>query len=396
MNRDLRLITLALAIWGVGEGLFFYLTPLYLQELDADPVEIGVILGIAAIMLTICHIPAGVLSDRYGPKSLMVGSWSMGLVATATMYLAPSLALFVTGLFLYNFAGFMMSPMSTYVSRTRGAWTLARALTTASSGFSAGTILGALAGGWIGEGAGLRAIYGIATLVFVASTALILLIRAQPPIEQAKRPPYDAIGKDVVVRRFLALIFLTNFALWLSWPLTPVYLQGQRSVSLSAIGLLGSFNALGIVVLNLTLGRLHPRKGFLLTQGLVGLSAAALCFGTGLPWYAAGYFLAGGFRTARSLAAALVEGLVQPGVVGLAFGLTETIASSAVVLANPLAGLLYSVLPTLPYYAGLILSGTILMVNAIGLPRSAGEAAASRFMAGSAGVESEGNHGVLD
>jgi hypothetical protein len=165
--------------------------------------------------------------------------------------------------------------------------------------------------------------------------------------------------------------------MWLGWPLTSVYLQSVRSVSISDIGMLGSFNALGIVLISLALGRLQPRKGFLLAQVLVGLAAALLCFGTGLPWYAAGYFLIGGFRTARSLAAALVEGLVQPAVVGLAFGLTETIASLGVVMANPTAGVLYSVMPSLPYYAGLTLVAGMLVVNARWLPRAASPAAAS-------------------
>jgi len=37
MSRDLKLITLALFLWGSGEGLFYYILPLYMQQLGAAP-----------------------------------------------------------------------------------------------------------------------------------------------------------------------------------------------------------------------------------------------------------------------------------------------------------------------------------------------------------------------
>ena len=41
MNRDLRLVSLALLFWGFGEGLFLFIQPLYIERLGANPVQIG-------------------------------------------------------------------------------------------------------------------------------------------------------------------------------------------------------------------------------------------------------------------------------------------------------------------------------------------------------------------
>ena len=77
MGRDLKLLILALMIWGIGEGMFFYFQPIYLEQLGADPALIGLILGSYGVAMMIAHIPAGYLADRLGRKPLMLqpGFW---------------------------------------------------------------------------------------------------------------------------------------------------------------------------------------------------------------------------------------------------------------------------------------------------------------------------------
>ncbi len=45
MNRNLLLVALSLFTWGVGEGLFIYFQPIYLQQWGADPLMIGAVFG---------------------------------------------------------------------------------------------------------------------------------------------------------------------------------------------------------------------------------------------------------------------------------------------------------------------------------------------------------------
>jgi len=129
MNRSLKLVTISLFAWGMGEGMFLMFQPLYLQKLGADPIAIGAILGGMGFMTTISQIPSGYLSDKFGPRPLMWASWIWGTLAACAMALANSLILFIVALLLYGLTGSVLAPMNAYITAMRGDWTAERALT---------------------------------------------------------------------------------------------------------------------------------------------------------------------------------------------------------------------------------------------------------------------------
>jgi MFS family permease len=353
MSRDLRLLGFSLLCWGIGEGMFVYLLPLYLEELGANPVQIGAVLGVAAMVMMVTHIPAGTLSDIFGRKRLMTTGWITGLVAGGLMYLAHSLPLFILGLVSYHFTAFVVAPLNAYTTEARGEWSVARALTTISASYSAGTIMGSLSGGLIGESIGIRNVFGISALLFSLSTIFMVTLRKQPIVPSSGGGRFRPLITNAPLGLLLFLISISIFAMYLGWPLTPNYLQNVRSVTLQQIGLLGSFNALGMLVLNLTLGRLNPRLGFAITHVVVGISIILLWQGQAMPWFVVGYFLAAGYRTAITLANAQTQELVTSAEIGLVYGITATLSNSALVIAPPIAGLLYRSSPALPYPIGL-------------------------------------------
>jgi MFS family permease len=362
MTRDLRLLSASLFLWGIGEGMFFYLQPLYLRELGAQSIQIGGILGLAGLASTISHIPAGVLADLMGRKNLMVAAWFAGTAAAWVMYLAPSLSLFIPGLVLYYLSGFVMSPLSSYITAARGEWNVARALTTVSGVFSLGVILGPISGGQLAQRFGLKAIYGSSALLFCVSTLLVLLVQKQPIEKKLAGPRFKVLFRNPALGRLLPLVFITLLATYLSWPLTPNFLKEEQLLSVGIVGLLGSFHALGVVLLNLLLGRLAPRRGFIIAQILVGFSVVMIWQGSGISWLGIGYFMAGGFRTARTLVTAQVQTLVDSSHMGLAYGLAETVGGAVTIIASPIAGILYDLDPELPFPVSLILAAITILI----------------------------------
>ncbi len=147
MTRDLRLLAASLFLWGVGEGLFFYIQPVYLAQLGANAVQVGFVLGLAGAAMTVVHIPAGMLADHFGRKAIMTAAWMFGAVATVLMFLATTLWPFVAALVLYSLTAFVMSPLSSYVTEARGPWSVGRALTGVAAAFSAGSVIGPVSGG---------------------------------------------------------------------------------------------------------------------------------------------------------------------------------------------------------------------------------------------------------
>ncbi len=364
MTRDLVLVGLALFVWGVGEGTFLYFQPLYLQQLGASPLRIGAILGASGIAMAIAHIPAGYLSDRLGRRPILWASWIMGMLATWVMALGRSLPIFVTGMLLYGVTSFVIAPLNSYLTAARGRWSVGRVLTLIFAFYNAGAILGPLLGGWIGDRFGLRSIYLFAAWSFVLSTLVILFIHPQP-LEAS--PPGDGQNSSWLAPKYFAylgIVFLAMFAITLPQPLSPNFLQNERGLSLGRIGQLGAVAGLGNVVLNLGLGFINARAGFLISQLAAGAFAFSLWRGSGMAAFATGYFLLGGSRTARSFASAQTRNLVHSARMGLAYGITETVNATAVILASPLAGFLYGRNPLSIYTVSL---GLILLSILVGL-----------------------------
>ena len=370
MNRSLVWLGAALFTWGVGESMFLLFQPIYLQKLGADPIQIGAILGAFGAILTLAHIPAGHLSDRIGRRPLLIAAWFIGIVATAVMALSSHLSLFIVGILLYGLTAFVASPLDSYVTAARGSWSVARTITFVSMTFNAGGAIGPVVGGWIGDHYGLRTVYFIASGVFVVSTFLIQFISSQPRDQHDPENPPQSLLTNRRYMGFLAIYFIVAFAAYVPQPFTPNFLNNQRSLSLSVIGQLGSIGYLGNAVLNYLLGQLEARTGFVLGQLGVAAFAVILWRGSGIGWFALGFFLLGGFRALRGLGVAQVRPFVHQSQMGLAYGIAETVGSATVLLAPPLAGFLYTMDPTLMFPVGLVMIVLAIIASLVFIPRS--------------------------
>jgi MFS family permease len=365
MGRDLILLSLSLFTWGLGEGAFLSFQPLYLQQLGADPLHIGAILGGYGLAATLAHIPAGYIADRLGRRPVLWAAWILGILTTWIMALATSLPVFVTGMLLYSMTSFVIAPLNSYVAAAHGKWSVGRVLTLVSASYNAGAVLGPTLGGIIGERFGFRTIFLVAASIFIVSTLVILFIRKQP----VDAPHPEEKGKNLLRNNryvyFLLAYFLATFAMYLPQPLSPNFLQNQGSLGLVQIGQLYSISSIGIVVFNLVLGQINARLGFLIGQVAVGMFAMILWQGHGIFWYGIAYFLLGGFRSGRTLATAQIRSIVNESNMGLAFGLAETLTAMALFLAPPLAGFLYDRDPLSIYMLSLVLIAGSVLVSAI-------------------------------
>ena len=133
MSRDLILVALSLMTWGIGEGMFIFFQPIYLQQLGANPVLIGGILGGIGIVMSISYIPAGYLSDRFGRRPVLWLAWMIGAISTWVMALSSSLPTFVLGSVLYGLTSFVLPPLNSYLTPARGRLSVGRTLTLISA-----------------------------------------------------------------------------------------------------------------------------------------------------------------------------------------------------------------------------------------------------------------------
>jgi MFS family permease len=368
VNRNLSFVALALFTWGFGEGTFINFQPIYLKYLGSDELQIGLILGAFGVAMTVMHIPAGRLADRFGRRPLLFAGWAIGLASTVVMAFARELPMFVVGMLGYGTTAFVSAPMNSYVTAARGKWPVGTALSLTSATFSGGMVLGPLVGGWIGENYGLRTVYFVAAGVFVISICFILFIQKQPIDQQDPEAPPMDLKKNTRFISYLGIVAFAIFAMYLSQPLTPNFLEDVRGLSLSNIGIIFAIGALGISLLSIFLGRLNPYPGFIFAQVLVAAFVILMLKGTTLPVFALGYFLLGGFRAGRPLAMAQVRELIHESQMGLTYGIMETVSAAVFILTPPLAGFIYKIDPMLTYTVSLGLLVVSVMISII-LPR---------------------------
>ncbi len=364
MKRVLPTLMLSLFVWGTGEGLFFYFQPLYLKELGASPQTIGAIIGLAVLLASLSHVPAGFLADRIGRLWLMRASWFTGLAAALLMAFAHSLTAFSIGLVMYNLSAFVIAPLNSYVTAARGKLSLPVALTAVSATFNVGAALGSLAGGLIGKYLSLAAAYKFAAGLFVVSVVIMLFL---PPQPVEKRRP-NVAGKSQrlfqpIFWAFLPFVFVAVLVLYVPQPLTPNFLQSVRGVPITQLGILGALVRLGMAILGVSLSMLGAWEGFVLAQVSGALFALLVLKGDAFGWYVLAHLLAGGFWAGRSLAAAQVRTMVASETMGLAYGLNETVAGLAAFLGANLAGYLYATNPELPYKFTLLLFPLVFLGN---------------------------------
>jgi len=358
MNRDIKLLTISHALWGVGEGLFLTLQPLYIEELGATPAQVGGVLSMLPLACGLTYIPSGILGDRLPRKPLMIAAWLCGLLGILICALTRTWRGLIPGLVVYGFSAFAGPIINAYLATATSGENLERVLSTVVAAYAAGSAVSPLLAGWLTGLVQMRVVYLMAFAVFALSTAGVLGISSQQP---SGRAGWRVDGRPLLNARVLGFIGVAAwsfFAMYLVFPLAPNYLASVRGLSAAQIGAISSLGALGMTVLTLLLGRIGASErpwGWLLGQCLVWMSAALLLWAPGAGGAVLAYLLRGGYLACWPLIQANAGGLLGEANRGLAVGAILTAVSGAQVVASVIAGRLYGVLPSWPFLAALLL-----------------------------------------
>lgn len=396
MNRDVRLIALALLLWGFGEGLFFYIEPLYIEQLGAAPVQIGGLVSIAAVVRLAVFLPAGIMADRLPRKWVMVGGWFVGLVGILLVGLARTWQDLIPGLLIYALSAYCIPVINAYLAHAVRGHNVAQTFTTVFAGYAAGGVISPPVGGWLAQATSMRMVYFAAAILFAISTLCVMQVSPQPVQARSDRTRRWHALLNRTFLRFAIFVCLLFAAMYIAFPLASNFLKDSGGWSIARIGALGSFQAVGTALLNPFLGHLNdggtrqhdsedrgtplnrratkkgyshltPGRGLLVGQTLVWISAFILLQAATFPALALSYLLRGAYQGCRSLTQAQATTMASDEDRGLLLGATETTIAAAQVLAPYAAGWLYASDPSYPLVASLVLIPVTVLVSLVGL-----------------------------
>jgi MFS family permease len=359
IGRNNRLFMLANFIGALSVGLSMNFRPLYLAHLGASPEQIGAALALGSTTSIVGPFLGGILSNRIGPKRVILIMWSMSVLGFAIMALSPTWPVATLGLAVYFLVVASNPAVVMYVLLNVKAngheASPERVLTFVFGSWPAALVFAPALGGLIAERFSIRAALLLGAVGNALATGVMALAGDVEAARQAERKSVLAVFQNRTFRTLIPYYMLVNVVLYVGYALSPNFLEDTRRLPLNTIGLLYSVGYAGTVACNLLVGRLKPRWGYAALLVTTWLGLAILGGMSGPLWSGAALFLMGGISTMWAMIEAGTGRVFDERERATALGVMEGLTFGATAAASWLAGMLYDVTPShnAPIVAGL-------------------------------------------
>ena len=259
-----------------------FLVPLRAHELGADRFQVGLLFSLATFAGAALSLPAGLLADRFGRRSMVIFSAVTGAASQLLIAASTSIGLDDVGQVIGGLGGGAASAaLFAAVADAVPAARLGRAMGWMTLSMQVGFLTGpAIAGGLLAL-MDLRAALAVTTAMYLTPLALSPLISGARAAIQSwdLATPLREMGR----RRGFPAAVLALFAATLVWGTVQAYLPifGKEILGLSGtmIGLMIAIQAVFNGIARVPGGRLvdrAQRKGVIVASGIIVYAVAVL------------------------------------------------------------------------------------------------------------------------
>ncbi|WP_370945866.1 MFS transporter [Amycolatopsis sp. cg5] len=280
---------LGITVDAMGSGMYVPLSLLYFHHLTGMPLEqVGVIMSAGALLALVSNPIAGVLVDRYGARTVVVGGYFVRAAgffcypfvdSPVPMFLAVALVALGDGSFPPAIQSFV-AEIAQGDSRDK---LLAAQRSLRNAGLGAGGLIAGAALA-LGSDAAYQAIVVVSGIAFLAAAGFIGTIpstHVAAPKAERVRGGYREVFRN---RTFLALTVAnvpTAFGYMVLAVSLPVYITQQLGASSSLVGVLYAVNTVGIALLQIPVTRMltRYRRTRMAALGAAVFSVSFLAFG---------------------------------------------------------------------------------------------------------------------
>lgn len=373
LNRWLLLFIFAMILANLGGNMYGPFLSLYLQDLGASVVNIGLFFTLGSIIPLLLQILGGWISDTLGRlRSIAIGS-VVGIFTYVALLLAPTWQWALVGMATGAITGSLVGPsFDAFIAEHSSEGNRARVFGISQTLFQIIAVIGPLLGGWLAQAYSFRVMLLVGGMLYVAATLIrVGMAREAARGHESNPNKLSLAGLQKNLGVMFGLLFSGGLITWilitdgvrdtafaLSGNLFPLLQQEVAGMTLTQIGVTNSvFGActLASVFLGGWLAdKLGERKvifsGFL----LIGV-AITLLVATPRPTYllfAIGWGVAGlGVGLMMPAYQSLISKAVPREVRGTAFGLFST-SLGLISLPMPYIGALLweNYNPRLPFF----------------------------------------------
>lgn len=259
LNRDLKLVFVSTLIGAFGDGLYYWMLPLYVRALKASPVEVGIVFSVQCLTAAFTLILGGLLADKYDRKKVMILGWLVWLPVPLIFFLATNWIQLLPGAVLYG-CWIGQPAFSAYVATSADKEKMMLTFATISSSWSLGYFFSPVLGGYVSTVIGMRWVFPLAFLFYALCACGIFFIssqRVRTQFSELSSSTAPVKRKKIIVWSvFFAVIM---FFMFLIRPFVPQILDDEYNLSKFHIGVLGSITFLGSAPLAIILGRIGDK-----------------------------------------------------------------------------------------------------------------------------------------
>ncbi len=364
LTRDIWLICISNVVGAFGEGLYFWVFPLYVRSLQADYIQLAIVTSALMGFAALVPIPGGFLADRFDRKKIIILSWTPWIFAPLIYSFAQNWMQLIPGTVCWGVSMLGLPAITAYViSSMEDRKKAATVLSFVWASYSFSYIFAPTVGAYLATIIGMRLVLQFASLFAAVSTCIFFLLKSQHPRKVTRESETNHLctssrKQDEVFNNMLLLTGLftaASFFMGIARPYVAPFLVEQIHLSEFQVGLFGSVSYAGVTLLGIVLGRLGDRWKRSGAIGLCFLLYIVAVIPLLLVRQMAGLmpiaFLFGGSSVAGSIVSSIVGTSAPHSRRGLWVSVPQTTGLLAAFLAPYVGGYLYTLSPAFAFLA---------------------------------------------
>lgn len=276
LNNVLKLFMTAMVLANIGGSMYGSLLPLYLKELNANVIQVGLFFTLSRIIPLILQILGGWISDSLGRlRSIAMGGVA-GVISYIGLILAPTWQWVLLGEGLGAVTRSLVGPsFSAFIAEQSEEKNRAKVFGITESIFMLVMIIGPPLGGWLADTYGFRlmlicagALYTVATIIRIGMARTAAKGAEANPEKlsfNSLKGKLSAMTALLLAGGVMTWVLITDgvrdIAYTMSFTLESLYLEEVGGLSMRRIGLLASVFGIANMLTTIPAGKLADDKG---------------------------------------------------------------------------------------------------------------------------------------
>ncbi|HEY46765.1 MAG TPA: MFS transporter [Anaerolineae bacterium] len=276
LSNTLKLFMFAMVLANIAGNMYGVLLPLYLKDLNASVVQVGLFFTLARIIPLALQILGGWISDTLGRlRSIAIGSIA-GVFSYIGLILAPTWQWVLAGEGLGAMTRSLVGPsFSAFIAEQSTEETRARVFGITTTIFMVCVVIGPPLGGWLAGAYGFKFMLLCSGLLYTVATIVrVGMARVAARQSEVKTEKLSILGLRAKLGGVAVLALAGGVVTWIlitdgvrdiafsmSFTLMPLYLDEIGGMTIQQIGLLDAVFGIFHMITTIPAGWLADKKG---------------------------------------------------------------------------------------------------------------------------------------